>query len=188
MKKFPFALVFVIASGLLIGAVTMLLVLQRDAGFIKDSCGEVTWSRGSLPIPVYVDVGASSWFASIEDARALWDPNGELFEQAGVFIDTATVTDPVIIIRAEPIDEHGKSRLRWNARCELRRVDMTLPDLIEKPFVRRRAVAHEFGHALGFDHDTIGTSVMFPKVLEILPFEVTDGDRRRASAKYGTKF
>lgn len=180
------------AALMLIGAIaiaiaTAIILLSRsDGGFIHAECGELQWRRKDLPVPVWVAASDLEWEQTALAAAAIVDPDHRFFLWRGLTPDNALEgkPDPVVIIGTGNFEDHGKTTLKWDEACRIRRAIIELPGLLDPGKVRTRATAHELGHALGLDHSDWETSIMYPRATTLFPFSLSTADRRRLEQAY----
>lgn len=175
-----------------------LLLPSGDHSFIQTACGFVRVPPGELPLTLAIDDSIVDLEPDIAAAVRRWEElaGGDLFDvrhvvsgEAAVFARAVSGTgpDPKGVVLAAAADVPGlgdvpedpHARVRWNpASCAIGWGVIRFPATLANPDLRRRAIEHELGHALGLAHDEIESSVMAPNGGRV-GAKPTDADGRR---------
>jgi hypothetical protein len=142
-----------------------------DNGFIAAECGGIRWDH--LPVRLYVDENAEAWRALVQAAADWWGPQYFMLVNAIEHADVWVFVDGRMVDRAE-------TRFNFDEiSCGVQKMLVAFP--LGEPHVRM--TAHELGHVLGLDHDTIPESVMYPTTAPTI-MHATAADRERLRIHY----
>lgn len=163
---------FLIALGILVGALSLIaygVLTQYDRGLMMRDGKVLSWQRKDLPLRVQYEVGVPPFYladinATVNKINSIVRKN--VFDLQVTSFEQITSLGPthILVVMTDPPAAGGEADIRYDVRDgRLMAVVIKLrPDLTGQ--TRLTAIEHEFGHALGLDHDDRTDSIMHPEV------------------------
>lgn len=168
----------------------------EDKGFMLTEHGaKMKWKKSSMPIGVWVDLFVPDiWTQAIEDAVHKWNfAAGRNLFLAPIkihqYMSKKMFQGHILVTLSDEESgfmqrDHGHTDLKFNPSTgEIYSAVITLPkeSLAMAPYI----AIHEFGHALGLEHDESDESIMYFELLKRRdPGKITDADAERIKRAY----